>query len=258
MKSLRTMWKGVLAIGKERVPVKLYAAASNHTIHFRLLHRKDKTPVKQQMVAENTESVVDKEHRTKAAEVELGLFVMLSQEELEELQPDSSRDITVTQFIPRSQVNHMWYNRPYYLAPDGDDEAYWALVEELEDGEREGIARWVMRNKEYVGSLSVHNGCLDLVTLRYGEEVVEPGEIPARFRGEPDKNEEKMANQLVEMLESDFDAQEYRDLYHDQVLELIEAKARGEKPNLEKSTSKKQSGSLADALQSSLANARKY
>ncbi|MFP4378417.1 MAG: Ku protein [Spirochaetales bacterium] len=257
MKSLRTMWKGVLAIGKERIPVKLYAAASNHTVRFRLLHRKDQTPVKQQMVADNSETVIEKEERTKAAEVEPGLFVMLTQDELEDLKPEPSREITVSQFVPRAKVNHMWYNRPYYLAPDGDEDAYWALVEELEDGEREAIARWVMRNKEYVGSLSVYNGCLDLVTLRYEEEVVEPDEIPARFRGEPNKNEEKMANQLVEMLESDFEPEEYRDAYHDQVLDLIEAKAKGKKPDLEKPKRKKQSGSLADALKSSIADAKK-
>jgi DNA end-binding protein Ku len=250
------MWKGVIAVGKERVPVKLYAAASSHTVHFRLLHRKDKTPVKQQMIAEESEEVIEKESRTKAAEVEPGLFVMLTQDELEELKPEPSREITVTQLIPRARVNHMWYNRPYYLAPDGDEEAYWALVAELEGGEREGIARWVMRNKEYVGSLSVHNGCLDLVTLRYEEEVVEPDEIPARFRGEPNEQEEKMANQLVQMLEGGFEPEEYRDSYRDQVLDLIDAKAKGKKPDLEKPKRKKQGGSLADALKASLADAK--
>src|SRR4029453_1505544 len=136
---------------------------------------------------------------------EPGVFVILTKEELEQVQPKPSRDIEILRFVPPQKISSLWYDRPYYLGPDGDQTAYFALAEALANKEKEGIARWVMRGKEYVGALRSQDDYLMLVTLRHAEEVVQPEELPAPEGRSLDRKEINMAKQLVELLEGEFD-----------------------------------------------------
>lgn len=255
--SLQTIWKGTLLVKQHQVPVRLHSAAVDQTVHFRMLHKKDRQPVEQKMVTPEDGEEVGREDMRKGAEIENGTFVILNEDELEELEPASSREIHVEQFVPRPELKHMWYDRPYFLSPDGDRESYFALVKLLENSEDEGIAQLVMRKKEYVGALHVYRGCLVLVTLRFAGEVVTPDEIHVSFDNDLDPTEVRMAEQLIGMFETEFDPSAYKDDYHDRLLRLIEAKAKGTKVKVQKPQSGKQSSSLTDALQKSIANAKK-
>ncbi|HYO75592.1 MAG TPA: Ku protein, partial [Thermoanaerobaculia bacterium] len=168
----RAIWKGVVKVGTLSVPVKLYSAVQDRKVHFRLLHKTDHEPVKQRLVSADTGDEVEYESVKKAFPITRGRMILLEGEELEQLQPDDSRDIAITRFVDPSEIDHRWYERAYYLGPDGDEKAYFAAAAALERQEKEGVARWVMRDKEYVGALRAENGYLILITLRHAYEII--------------------------------------------------------------------------------------
>jgi DNA end-binding protein Ku len=252
----RAIWKGVIRFGDVAAPVKLYSAVQDRGVSFRLLDAETERPVKQRMVNPVTGDAVPYEEIRRGFELDDGVFVVLDDEELEALQPEKSRDIEVTRFLDPSVISHQWYDRPYHLGPDEDREAYYALTEALEREEKEGLARWTMRNKEYVGALRAEDGHLVLITLRHAEEVI-PAESLEPPRGrEPDERELKMAEQLVSALEDEFDPEEYRDEYRDRVLELVAAKAEGKTLEFPEPRRRQAEGDLAQSLEASLAAAR--
>ena len=255
----RAIWKGRIRFGDVDVPVKLYSAIkSTGGVHFRLLHEKDLVPVKQQMVNPATGDVVAYEDVRRAYPTDDGRLVMLDEEELAELEPEASRDIEITRFVDPAVITHQWYDRPYYLGPDDSDADYFALAEALRSQQKEGVARWVMRNKEYVGALRLEDEHLMLMTLRHAGEVVPASALKAPGGRELDKREIQMAKQLVAALEGDLDLESYRDEYRDRVLELVEAKASGKVLKFPKAPAKKKKeDSLSAMLEKSLEAARK-
>jgi DNA end-binding protein Ku len=255
----RAMWKGDLAIGRTRVPVKMYSAVQDQGVHFRLLHKTDKQPLKQQMVNPETDEVVERTDVRKGYVDEGGIVVMLADEELEELKPEASRDVEITRFVPATAISHGWYDRPYWLGPDtrGKD-AYFALAQALEEEGREGIARWVMRGKEYVGALVPENGYLMLITLRHAGEVVESKDLPRPGGRALDKKEVALAEQLLSALEGDWTPEEFEDEYRDRLMDFIEKKAKGRAPKVRKLRPKRESKKdLAAVLEASLKSAGK-
>ncbi len=252
----RAIWKATLEIAEIEIPVKLYAAARDKKIHFRLLHAKDHVPVKQRMVRRSDGEVVPSDQIVKGVEVEPGVFVVLEPEELEKFAPKASRSIEVTRFVPRGAVAHQWFDRPYFLGPDGAKQDYFALVAALEKRGVLGIARWIMRGSGYVGALGTKDGALSLVTLRHAEEVVTLPAFDQAPTRKLDEREAKLARQLVETLAGDFDPTEFEDDYRARLSQLIETKARGGSIQLERFRPKKTTGSLADALRQSVAKAK--
>jgi DNA end-binding protein Ku len=255
----RAMWKGSITVGRTKVPVKLYAAVEDQGVHFRLLHEADKQPVKQHMVNPETDDVVESSDVRKGYVDEGGIVVMLSEEELESIEPEDSRDIEITRFVPATAVSHGWYDRPYWLGPDAKGSAaYFALAEALAAEEREGIAKWVMRGKEYVGALVPADGYLMLITLRHAGEVIESKELPRPAGRTLDKKEVALAQQLVDALEGPWNPEEFADEYREQLMDFINKKAKGRAPKVKKLRPKKETTkSLADVLQASLKGAAK-
>jgi DNA end-binding protein Ku len=223
----RAMWKAELCVHDQRVPVKLYAAVLDQKVHFRLLHAADLEPVQQQMVDPVRNQPVPKEQIEKAVEIEDGLFVVLTEDDQRELEPQPSREIRVEQVISPSQVNLRWFDRPYYLGPDGDTDGYFALAQVLAEQNKVGVARWVMRKKQYHGVLGARAGYLALQTLRHTEELLAVERVePAPGRA-PGQREQKLAEQLIATLDEHFDPEVYHDNYREQVRGLIAAKAAG-------------------------------
>lgn len=253
----RAIWKGVVRFEGVEVPVKLYSAVQDRSVHFRLLDRKRKEPVRQRMVDPRTGDVIEHADIRKAFETEDGELVILDEEELEELEPTPSRDIEVTRFVPPDRITHAWYDRPYFLGPDGGDSAYFAMVAALRKRGREGVARWVMRNKEYVGALRVEGDHLMLITLRHAGEVVPASALVPPSGRDLAARELKMAKQLVAAMEDELDIAAYRDEYRDRVLELVEAKAAGKVVSFPKAPAKRKERSLTDVLEKSLTAVKK-
>lgn len=253
----RAIWKGNLKLETTKVPVKLYSAVQDQTVHFHILDGKSKTRVKQHMVEPGSGKEVASEEIQKGFEVEPGTFVILEAEELEKLAPESSREIELTQFVPLAGIPPEYYDRPYYLGPDGDQAAYFALAEALKNKEKEGIARWVMRKQPYVGALRAEDGHLMLLTLRHAEEVVSASELPRPSGSAPDKRELSMAKQLVDLLKGEFDPKDYQDQYRERVMEFVEKKAKGHKPKLSLVKTKRKTAALDKVLAKSIEALRK-
>ncbi len=249
----RAIWKGELKLGATRIPVKLYSGVVDRTVRFHILDDKHLMRVKQRMVSPESGDEVAKEEIRKGYEIEPGEFVIITEEELEALEPKPSRDIEITEFVPPEAISQQWYERPYYLAPDGDVKNYFALVEALGSRNREGIAHWVMRNKAYVGALRAEGDYLMLVTLRTAEEVISAKDLPKPAGRAPTQKELSMAKQLVSMLEEDgFNAKDYQDEYRERVMAFIKKKARGKAPRLHAVKAKRKASSLDSALEKSL------
>lgn len=255
---MRAIWKGTIRLDKLSVPVKLYSAVEDRTVHFRLLHQKDLVPVSQKMIHPETDEEVPKEEIRRGYEIERGTFVILDPDELDAIEPEPSRDIEVTSFVDSDLLDHRWYERPYFLGPDGSDDSYLALHDALEKEETEGVVRWTMRNKSYVGALRVENGGLVLVSLRHAGEVVSTEELPQPSGRALDKKERSMAKSLVDALSEEFDLSQWQDEYRKRVMELVETKAQGGKVKLKKFKPRKtEDDSLSDALEASLEELKK-
>lgn len=256
--AVRAMWKAVLRIGEERVPVKMYSALQDRDVHFRLLHKKDHAPVRQQLVNPRTDEVVEAETVRRGYFTPEGDLVMLDKAELEHLEPEASRDIELLSFLPPSAIDHRWYRRSYYLGPDEDNKKYAALVQALNETGREGLARWVIRKKAYVGALRLYQGYLMLVALRHAEEVVSVDSLDVPSGRDLDERELSMAHQLIEMLASEFKPEEFSDHYRLRLLKLIKTKASGGKVSLLQAREQPSATEdLRKALEASLQQERK-
>ena len=253
----RAIWKGDLKLNSTKVPVKLYSAVQDQTVRFHILDVKSKHRVKQHMVEAESGEEVSNEKIQKGFEVEPGTFVILDEKELASLEPEASREINVQQFVPPKEIPPEYYDRPYYLGPDGDAETYFALAEALANREKEAVVRWVMRKQPYVGAIRAHDDYLILYTLRNKEEVLSAKDLPRPAGRAPEKKELSMAKQLVELLKGEFDPKDYKDEYRARVMEFVEKKAKGHKPKLHLVKSKRKTTSLNSVLSKSIAALKK-
>lgn len=253
----RAMYKAVLRLGEWNVPVKLFAAASDRRVHFRLLHAPDKVPVKQRLVDPSSGRPVPKEDQRRALRMGSEHIVVLTNEDQAALEPEPTRNIDILQVVPASSVTHQWYERPYYLGPDGSEERYFALAEALASDHHLAITRWVMRKKEYRGALAAHGGYLALIALRHQDEVVDARDLPVPAGRKLDARELQMAAQLVGLLSDRFDPGAFVDDHRERVLDYLQQKAQGKaikgRPTRTKGAA---DHSLRDALSASLRAAK--
>lgn len=256
----RAMWKGNITLGDKagdlKLSVKMYAAVEDRSIRFHLLHKKDHAPVEQHIVRKDTGKDVNREDIRKAFSVNNDTAVILQPEDLDKLTPPESRDIYMSRFVAAEVMGDQWFERPYYLGPDGDDAGYFALAQALEEKNMIGIARWVMRKKRYVGALTSIDGYLSLSTIRRADQVLKFAGIVPGTNMRPLANELKLAEQLVSSIEADFNPQMWQNEYRRRLLKLIEAKSRGEKISPVKLKKKVPQVSLADSLKASIAAAK--
>ena len=248
----RAIWKGTISFGDVECPVKLYSALEAQGVHFRLLHERDRAPVSQKLVNPRTGKEVSAERLRKGAVADKHRFVVLEPQEIASVEPEPSRTIAVEQFVPSTAIDFAFYDRPYWVGPDGDASTYAAVADALADLGRTGVAHWVMRKRAYVGALRAEGHHLMLVTLRHAGEVVAASEIERPSARVPDPKELKMAAQLVSALRGDFDPSQLHDEYRARVLELVRRKGAGEKVEVAHAKAKHAPSDLAAALKKSL------
>ena len=228
----RAIWSGALSFGLVTIPVKAFAAVRDHSIHFNQLEEKTGARIKYKKVSDKTGREVDPDHIEKGYELSKGEYVIVDPDELAELRPRTTRTIDVGDFVALDDIDPIYYDHTYWLAPDGEtaDRPYRLLLATMEDRQRVGIGTVVMRNKQYLGAVRPLDGALALSTMRFADEVIPKADIdglPSK-RSKPDAKELKLAGQIVDSLASDWKPERYRDTYTDELKDLIARKAKGE------------------------------
>jgi DNA end-binding protein Ku len=228
----RAIWSGAISFGLVNVPVKMYSAVSRKTVRFNQLDGKDGTRIQQKRVNPKTGEEVPYERLVKGYELSPERYVVITPEELDAIEPRKTRMIEIEDFVQLDDIDPIYYDHPYYLAPGkGATKAYVLLLRAMEESRRVGIARVVIRSKEQLVAIRPRNGVLCMETLLFGDEVVSPDDlddVPDVEEVDAGEREIAMANDLIDSLATEFDPSKYHDEYRERVLDLIERKAEGE------------------------------
>ena len=255
----RAIWSGAISFGLVNVPVKVYSAVSRKTVRFHQLHDKDGVPIRQKRVCPADDEEVPYEHVVKGFEIAKDQYVVIAPEELEALDPKKTRSIDIQEFVRLEEIDPIYYDSTYYLAPAvGAEKAYGLLLKAMSEAGKVAIGRVVLRTKEYLAAIRPADDVLVMVTMLFGDEVVDPDrldELPARD-GKAGKREVEMAQRLIESLSVEFDPGRHHDEYRERVLDLVERKAAGEEISV--APAEREEGPTPDlmaALEASLAEA---
>ncbi len=228
----RAIWSGAISFGLVNVPVKLYSATSPKAVRFHQLSNKTGARIRQKRVDSSTGEEVPYEEIVKGYELTPDRYVMITSEELEAFDPKATKTIDVEEFVDLAEIDPIFYDHSYYLAPTaGGAKAYRLLLDAMREAGKVGIGKVVLRTKQQLCALRPNGDVLTLSTMLFGDEVLAPDrldELDSVIEAEASGRELVMAQQLIESLSADFDPSKYHDEYRERVLELIERKASGE------------------------------
>ncbi len=221
-----------MSFGLVSIPIKLYNAVSRKNVSFNQIDSRTGARIRYRKVSDADGNDVPAETIVKGYQLSSGEYVLISDDELATLDPEASRTIEIEQFVDLAEINPLFYDAAYYLAPDkAARKPYALLVRAMEERSMVAIARFVMRSKQYLAALRSDDGVLVLSTMVYADEVNDPAEM-SELEGVDDVSisdrELRMARQLIDSLTEDFDPVKFEDTHRNQVLDLVERKAAGE------------------------------
>jgi DNA end-binding protein Ku len=257
----RAIWTGAISFGLVNVPVKLYSATSPKSVRFHQLSSKTGARIKQKRVDPSTGDEVAFEDIVKGYELTPDRYVLIEPEELEALDPKATKTIDIEEFVDLAEIDPIYYDHSYYLAPTtGGAKAYRLLLEAMEAAGKVAIGRVVIRSKQQLCALRPTSDVMTMSTMLFGDEVLSPDridELDAISDAEASKRELTMAQQLIDSLSAEFDPTKYHDEYRERVLDLIERKAAGEEIAVQPEAEEEAPApDLMAALEASLAEMR--
>ncbi len=228
----RSLWTGSLSFGLVNVPVALYSAVRDTDLHFHQLHVKDAARIDTRRFCADEDREVPLEEIGHAYELEGGKTVVVTDEDLEAVAPRKTRTIDIEAFVDLADVDPIYFDHPYFLAPTGDSEgpkrAYQLLVEAMGRSDRVALGRFVMRTKEYLVAIQVRDERLALTTMRFGDEIRPTKGIDTGGR-KPAKQQLDHAVALIEALSTDWDPGDWKDRYRDRLKDVVDRKKKGKK-----------------------------
>jgi DNA end-binding protein Ku len=256
----RPVWSGTISFGLVAIPVKLYNAVRRQSVSFNQLDERNMARIRYRKVNGETGEEVPDEHIIKGYEISKGRYVVVDPDELEPFMPVANKSVDLEEFVDLEQIDPVYYDAAYHLAPDGPAKPYVLLARAMEASGKVAIGRFVMRNKQYTAAIRAEDGRLVMSTLAYADEVVDPADIDA-LDGLDDVDvsakEIKMAESLVESLSADFEPEKYHDEYREEVMALIQMKADGEEFEVpEQAAEKPKVVDIMAALEASVAAAK--
>jgi DNA end-binding protein Ku len=251
----RTIWKGSLSFGLVNVPVGLYPATQDKSIHFNQFEKGTADRIRYKKVNERTGKEVESANIVKGVDVG-GQFVILSDEELAAAEPERSRQIEITDFVDLDEIDPVFYRTTYYVAPEGkgSDKPYALLRKAMQESRKVAIATLVMRNKEYLVAIRPESDVLALETMFFADEVRSADQELPRIPNDADLSEREisMANVLIDSMQSTWDPDRFHDTHREKVEALIEAKSQGQTIVPVKSAPAPKVVDLLEALQASI------
>ncbi|GHH98339.1 non-homologous end joining protein Ku [Neobacillus kokaensis] len=227
---MHTMWKGSISFGLVNIPIKLHTATEDKDIKLRTLHNKCHAPIKYDKVCSVCEEEVKPEEIVKAYEYTKGKFVVLDHEELEKLRKENEeKAVEIIDFVKIEEIDPIYFDRSYYMSPnEGGSKAYSLLRKALEETEKVGLAKIVIRSKEQMAVIRVYENTLVMETIHYPDEVRRAGDVPnVPAEDKVTKKELDTAILLIDQLTTEFEPEKYTDEYRTALLELIESKRKG-------------------------------
>lgn len=226
---MHTMWKGSISFGLVNIPVKLHAATEDKDIKFRSLHEKCHTPIKYEKICPSCEQEVEAKEIVRGYEVAKGKFVVIEENELKELKGGGEeKAVEIIDFIKLQEIDPIYFNKSYYMSPDGGGKAYSLLRKALTMSEKVGIAKIMIRSKEQLAVIRVYENTLLMETIHFPDEVRKASEVPNIPSADSvSKKEIDTAILLIDQLTTTFKPDQYKDDFRLRVLELVEAKRTG-------------------------------
>jgi DNA end-binding protein Ku len=256
---MRAIWKGSISFGLVNIPIALYPATRREDLKFRLLRARDLSPVNYKRVAEKDGKEVPWEQIVKGYEYEKGKFVVLSEKDFQRVDLEATQTVDIQDFVDVEEIDPMYFYKPYYLEPQkGGDKAYVLLRETLEKTGKVGIAKVIIKTRQYLAGVKPLKHALVLELMHFAEELADAEKlnVPKKSAG-PAKREMEMAKALIDNMSSEWNPTKYKDDYRDALLEVIEEKVEsGGEEIEEKPKPKKPSSKVIDlvaVLQESLA-----
>jgi len=227
----RPVWSGTISFGLVAIPVKLFHAVRRQSVSFNQLDERNMARIRYRKVnAESGEEVGD-DHIVKGYEISKGRYVLVDPDDLEAFMPVATKSVDLEEFVDLADIDPVYFDTAYHLAPDGPPKPYVLLARAMEASGKVAIGRFVMRNKQYTAAIRAEDGRLVMSTLAYADEVIDPADID-ELKGleavEVTDREVAMAEALVASLEADFEPEKYRDEYREEVMALIQMKADGQ------------------------------
>lgn len=221
----RAIWKGTISFGLVNIPIGLYPATRKEELRFRLLRKSDLSPVNYKRVAEKDGKEVPWDQIVKGYEYEKGKYVVLKDEDFQRVDVEATQTVDIQDFVDLEDIDPKYFYKPYYLEPQkGGDKAYSLLRDSLKQKKKVGIAKVVIKTREYLAGVKPENGALVLELMHFADELADTAKLTIPKRAEVGKRELQMANALVDSMSAKWNPAKYKDDYREALMEVIEEK----------------------------------
>ena len=257
---MRAIWKGSISFGLVNIPIALYPATRKEELRFRLLRAKDLSPVNYKRVAEADGKEVPWDEIVKGYEYEKGKFVVLKDEDFQRVDLEATQTVDIQDFVDLDEIDPMFFYKPYYLEPQkGGDKAYVLLRDALEESKKVGIAKVIIKTRQYLAGVKPEDGVLVLELMHFADELADTENLHVPKKVEVGKREMTMARSLIDSMSAKWNPEKYHDDYREALMEVIEEKVEAggkeieEKPKPKKAPTKVID--LVEVLQKSLEQA---
>src|SRR5262245_7433720 len=248
---MRAIWSGTISFGLVSVAVRMYSATESKELRFHFLHKDDLKPIGYDKVRKDTGESADPDDVVRGFEIAKGKYVPIEDEDLDRLDIELTHSIDICDFVDLNEIDPIYYRKAYYLLPqDGAEKPYRLLARALDETQKVGIAKVVIRNKQHLAALRPYDGVLVLETMYYADEIRKPENVNGTARVQ--KAEVDMAKSLIENLSADFKPEKYDDTYRKELLALIRRKAKGAKLSEPKEAEEAEVVDLMAALRESV------
>jgi len=246
---MRAIWKGHISFALVTIPVSLFSATKRNEISLHYLHKADLSPVSYKRFCDSEDKEVPWEEITRGYEYEKGQYVEITDEDLEGADAELTRTIQVIEFVNESEIDPVYFDKPYYLEPQkGGERAYALMRDALAHSGRVGIAKVVLKSREHLAAVKPVGRMLSLGMMRFAHEIVDPTSLQLPDAIVPAGKEMDLARTLIDTMTDKFDPSKYKDDYHDKVLEVIQGKVAGVQPQAVAGTPKKP-GKVVDLME---------
>lgn len=255
---MRAIWKGSISFGLVNIPIALFPATRKEDLKFRMLRKKDLSPINYKRVAEKDGKEVPWDEIVKGYEYEKGKYVILKDEDFQRVDLEATQTVDIQDFVDVEEIDPMFFYKPYYLEPQkGGDKAYVLLRDALKENNKVGIAKVVIKTRQYLAGVKPEEDVLILELMHFAEELADPEKLHVPKKLEAGKREMQMARALIDSMSAKWDPEKYHDDYREAVMKVIEEKVEHGGKDIEEKPKKAPKATkvidLVSVLQQSLA-----